>query len=1031
MADADILRHQIVRAGQSQNERLAAELGAGAAPVDDRTGGRLLRFLAAFAKQLRFHQLDGATVDGGWAAFLPPFSGTEAEQAAAAARLLDASDGEVPPHLGLLLAFLRMYQHPQQALNRFSARHLEFFLRRVLRFAPRPAAPDRAHVVVQLKKQAPPVALTPGHVLSAGKDDTGVELSYVPVRDTVVNGAMVASLRSIALDRGARGRVRVAPIANSSDGVGGKLEGEAPSWPGFGGPGLNAATVGFALASPVLRMREGRRTVHLTLALGGPDLGAVGETALAAGLELFLTGEKGWLGPYGVRSATVRSGTLRLDMEVPEGDGAVVDYDAAVHGQAYAASAPVIQVLLRTAQDALGYLDLRDVTVRRARIAVQVANVTTLDLSSDAGALDPKKLFLPFTGEPAAGSTFTVRSAEVFSKKLSSVTLRLGWHGAPVSFTTHYWGYLTAPSESRMTATVTIEDGGSWRRTDRGVPLFEAGQPQAERVMRLDREVPFTGPSLSPGLQLVALRLAGASWARTVAAGTRLLRPMLWQPVAEAPVARLGALSLTLEGNFGHVAYRMETVRNALAFGKSNATTPTVLNEPYTPKVLGISLDYAAASDEVAISSTRLDDFTSLDLQFFHVGCFGVMREHGHQRARFGFVPGGDVPLLPRHDQAGELLIGLSGLAPESSVSLLFQVAEGSADPDRVAQRVTWWALCDNYWKPLGDRELTLDTTNRLLASGLVQVVVPAEATSVNTILPAGLIWLRATVPDDGAAVSRLVEVAADAVEVRFRDAGNDPARLATPLPAKRIAKVKAGPAGVKGVTQAYASFGGAPVEGEEQLTRRATERLRHKHRCITPWDYERMVLERFPAVYRVKCVSHARDGVWLAPGHVLLVVIPDLRRQNARDPLAPKVDADTVSRIRDFAQRFSGMQVQVHVRNPRYQQVTADFGVRFRAGYEFNYYRAELIQDLIRFLSPWAYEDDRPLAFGGQVYRSVLLQFVESRPPVDYVTDFRLTSTLDGVTGPDLSEVLPATPDAILVSAADHRIRAVEPAAV
>jgi hypothetical protein len=1031
MADADILRHLIVRSGQSQDDRAAPELGHDQTPVDGRSPADLLRFLTRLAPSIKFYQahVKDAVGDwdpsGNWKPFFPTFGSNVLDAARQAERLFTAEDGHTTPHLALLLAFLRLYEEPRKAINTFSVRHLEFFLKRVLRFTPRPAVADSAHVLVQLKKQAPAVTLAPEHSLSAGKDGKSVELVFAPVRETVISGAKVASLRSIFLDRTGSGTVRVAPIANSSDGVGGKLVGEEPRWPGFGGPHLSPATIGFAIASPVLQMKEGTRKIQLTLTVSGGHPGAAGASAVANGLEVFLTGEKGWLGPYGIDSAHVSATTLRLDLQVPPEDGAVVNYDALVHGQSYGTTSPVMQVLLKTERSTVGYLDLRGVLVQRARIRVEVSGHTSLNLESDAGALDPKKAFQPFTAEPIPGSRFMIGSTEAFTKKLASVTVRIQWQGAPPSFATHYSNYNTTINDASFTAAASIRDGGSWNRTYRSQMLFENGQPTAERVITFTPEGSSGTRPMSYGHQLVQLYSAGLHWSTGMAAITGMLRPVLWSPLAAPPAPKAGVLTLSLERDFLHSTYRAETIRNAL---KVPSTGPVILNEPYTPRIQAISLDYVAYSDDVALSSERLEDFASEDIQFFHVGGFGQMREHGFQRARFPFVPGIEVPLVPTHTEAGELLVGLAGLRPESSVSLLFQVAEGSADPALLPQPVTWWALCDNYWKPLGDREVTTDTTNRLLRSGLVRVVIPREATTSNTILPPGLLWLRATVPADVTAVCELVEVAADAIEVRFQDNGNDPARLETPLQALRLAKVRIGPPGIKGVTQPYASFGGAPAESDAALTRRATERLRHKSRCITPWDYERMVLETFPSVHRVKCVSHSKDGMWLAPGHVLLVVIPDLRNRNARDPLRPRVDADTISRITTFVSRHAGMQVQVHVKNPRYQDIQVDFAVRFRPDFEFNFYRSELIGELIRFLSPWAHESGPQLTFGGQMYRSTLLAFVEGRESVDYVKDFRMTSAIPGSPrGPDLSEILPETPDAILVSAREHLVRNVE----
>jgi len=326
----------------------------------------------------------------------------------------------------------------------------------------------------------------------------------------------------------------------------------------------------------------------------------------------------------------------------------------------------------------------------------------------------------------------------------------------------------------------------------------------------------------------------------------------------------------------------------------------------------------------------------------------------------------------------------------------------------------------------LDTENVVLDTTNQLLTSGIIKFVIPTGATTANTILPADLIWLRASVAQNVTAVSQLIDVAANAVEVEFTDQENDPAHLDTALAASSITKLKNSLSAVKTVTQPYASFDGSAEETDDTFYIRVSERLRHKNRCITPWDYERTILEAYPSVHKVKCIPHAREGSWLAPRYVMIIVVPDLTNQNAIDPLQPKVDADTISSITEFVQEHTGMQVQLKVKNPTYQKIRLDFKVKFRTGYEFNYYSEQLKAELIEFLSPWAYESDSDISFGGTIYKSVLLNFVEDLEPVDYLTDFYMYSYVDVLDKIDLSEAQAGTPDAILVSDSTHDIQEV-----
>jgi hypothetical protein len=1004
VADDPILQQAITQPGQSQAERLPNELGAHFADVDERTPSSLLSYATSLAPSIPFVGPANAPVPGGWTQF---FAGS----------LVDA---QTKPPLALYDAFLELYdQGPRAAINRLTGAHLDFFYRRVLGFTPAPAVADRAHVIVTLKKGSQATRVEPSHLFSAGKDASGAEQFYSPTVDVVVNTSRAASVRSIFVDPASHGQIRFAPVANSSDGLGGALPEDAPRWRPFGHRGLPVADVGFALSSPILRMKEGTRTITLSLTV---DQGAaVDASALSGAFEAFLTGEKQWLGPYGVTATVSASGTIEFRIDIDSSVPAIVDYNVKTHAHSYAADAPVLQLLLRPGSS-LGYDDLSRLRVQKARIAVDVRDVTSLTLESDAGTLDPKKAFLPFGPQAGAGSRFLVGCDEALSKSLSRLDLTLQWKGAPPQFSTLYSNYSAGFTvhNGAFTATAVFKDRASEHSSVE--TLFDSSDATRPFVVQL-MSTAAPEPLKARGLYVYALSRARTAWGRLLARKMVLRHPTSHSFLEQRPEARPGFVSLSLNTSFLHQEYRQQSIEKIIA--KINTPTTPLLNEPYTPTLQSLSLSYTAQTEEVAVSSTSADDFAQLDVQFFQIGPFGQMRDHGHQRAQLAFVGDTRVPLLPVYEQRGELLLGLADLSAGDSVSVLFQVAEGSANPDVNAQRPEWFVLCDNYWKRLGAEGVVRDTTNLLLASGVISFVIPQEATTENTIMPAGFIWLKAVTKQDPESTCQMVDVVANAVEVQWVMASEDAAaaHLATALPPGSIAKLSTPIAAVTKITQPYASFGGRAREGGDGLRTRAAERLRHKARAITPWDYERLVLEAFPSVYRAKCIPHAEPGKWMSPGHTLVIVVPDLRNRNAPEPLRPKVDADTIARIKAFLRSCASGQIAIEVRNPAYQRVRVSCSVKFRDGFEFNFYQRETVRALLQTLSPWAFDSTRPLTFGGRIYRSTLLNVVEELPWVDYVTDFTLlTGGDDGVLTP-VEHAEPATPDAILVSDATHDI--------
>jgi hypothetical protein len=110
---------------------------------------------------------------------------------------------------------------------------------------------------------------------------------------------------------------------------------------------------------------------------------------------------------------------------------------------------------------------------------------------------------------------------------------------------------------------------------------------------------------------------------------------------------------------------------------------------------------------------------------------------------------------------------------------------------------------------------------------------------------------------------------------------------------------------------------------------------------------------------------------------------------------------------------------VRLHVKNPQFEEVRVRFKLRLYDGFDESYYSNLLKQAITRFLSPWAFADGGTPSFGGKIYKSVLINFIEDQSYVDYVTDFQLFRNVGGVQGSrDLDEVTGSTAVSILVSA-------------
>lgn len=1008
MAKADQIADLIALPGTSQPERTLAALDPATAPADGRSAADRLSAFASIAQQIRYAGAGGPDWRPLFAAVRDPVM---------AAALLARTDGQVAPHLGLAAAFAELMGEPIAALDSFTARHLDHYLLEVLGLVPRAPTPDKAIARIELKPRVAPAVLDSAHVFSAGKDPTGVERLYVPTGQTVIRQAAVTNLCSVFRD--AEGEIHAAPVANSADGLGKPLDPSAPSWLAFGSASLPVAQLGFGLGSTALRLAQGTRKITVELTL--ENLPELPDSFWDGAFSVLLTGPKGWIGPT-TRTPLRSDQKLTFDLELTPEDPAVVDYDGAVHGLATGPAAPLMQVLLNSrALRSVG--DWAGVLLRRARISVDVKGLMPSALENDAGTLNPKKPFVPFGAVPVRGSLLRIGCDEALSKRVSALTLQVQWKGVPAEdLSAWYAGYPTTFSGNSWFKGLLRFVDVSGVSVERFTPLFNA--TDATELIEWSTTVQPASPKSS-----TRWKPPFAAFLQTSRTGAKTGSATQKSASTFSPEDNPGFVTVELKTSLLHEEYRKKLTEQILVAATSGDSSPTLINEPYTPTIASLKINYSAQTEDVNFAGVKQDSLEEDEIAFYHLDCFGQHREHRALRAQIPWSSGEDVPLFPPFPDEGELLIGLSPLSAGDSVSLHVQVLDGSADPTLSRATLRWHVLAQNHWRALEDRHIAKDTTNAFLRSGLVQLLVPMEADTTNTRLPSGILWLKVSVASGSGAVCRLLEVANNGVELVFVDQGNDPNHLKAPLPAGSITRLKTPMSSVKSVKQPYSSFGGAATEDTPAFRLRASERMRHRDRAVTPADYERLVLQAFPQVYRAKCLPHSWGDNWFAPGHVTLVLVPNLYNQNAANPLRPMVDADTLNAVVDWLQDgHMSPCATVHAKNASFHRVRLDFKVRFRPGLEFNANRARLEADIMRALSPWAFDGTQDLSFGGRIYRSVLLDYVEELDYVDFVTDFKMLSLPEGATtGTDQHVIIPERPDAILVSDGVHSIAPVE----
>ncbi|WDE02906.1 hypothetical protein SG34_015800 [Thalassomonas viridans] len=868
-----------------------------------------------------------------------------------------------------------------------------------------------------------------------------------------------------------------------------------------------AAELGFAISSPLLDLREGERTINLKLYEALPDSQAANTSNTSNAslspelVKVNLSGEKEWLEAR-VTSFRQQSGYLELIVKLSLDQAAVTPFDPKVlTGRDYQSRFPVMQVILHHTHEkpespqqnqqsqqqgsdrqaaelarkkTYAYQALKDMQVTGLVLDVEVTGVKNLIVQSDLGVLDGNKPFLPFGPKPVLAGAFYIGCDEAFRKPVTSVSLSASWQGAPASFTEHYKAYyddiLPAepprdPPADQTTVVITEAIEPQARINEDNIKAsisvlnnYAWEEKQSELVLFNKTLTDDSGQTLDLPQYNLSLQMAADPGSNQV------LMPQaanLDKLTGFNNSLAQGFIRLSLKAPLdvlGHKRY--SRVYSKRVIQQINHPDLTLIpNEPYTPMLQDISLNYQAKTS-AAVSQLGAET----QLNFYHIYPFGsalAMPETAADttaETETGTETAASLmPLMPRFvtredgqlkQNRGEMYIGLSDTSVPQLVTLFFQVAEGSADPRFNKETIHWSVLINNQWQPLTAKEVVTDSTNAFNTSGIVAITLPGEASSNNTLLPPGKIWLRAAVLEQPTAVCDLITVSTQAGEASFSDNNNHQEFLASPLPADTISKLKVKQSAIKGISQPYAGVEGKAGENDTRFNIRVSQRLRHKDRAITLWDYEHLVLQAFDDIYKVKCINHStylypKDSETLltsefAPGYVTVVVIADLSNKNAIDPLEPRASLDKLDKIKSFLQqRMTPWAAEkLRVLNPTYEAIQLEFNVTFHSGFDPGLYTETLNRDLMEFLSPWAFgaKQHTQIHFGGKIHRSVLVNFIEQREYVDYLTEVKMHQHLEPPPGTpaeaatsyyDIEEATPGSARSIFVSHKKHLITA------
>ena len=895
------------------------------------------------------------------------------------------------PHNAMYIAFALLFKKVQNQLNSYTSKHLDFYYKQILRQNKKEGIPSKITACFNLLPTVSNELIPKGTVLKASKlFGSENEVEFETSRDLLAQQVELVQMHNFLLNKnpyiktGTKSPL-VSSVTTNKLIEKGKLVGNLDQREIFGSNEIHKydskirhdkiADLGFIIGSPILHLSEGQRDVKLTFyfekkSANGVTWKLLDEIATAKAWSLeqtcyqvfseaFLishTNKKGWVAFNDYRvTCDISNSTFSIYVSLSNIDAAL-EPSKVVADSIFQAS---IKVMLNPFASTYAYSFFSEVELDKIDIDVSVKELKNLSIYNNIGKMALGKPFDLFGPLPAHGGYLMLGKAELFNKKLKQVHVDIDWQPLPKDFggfETYFNLYDGDIKNNSFQVKSNILSQGYWVPRIEDAPshcLFE------------------TTPVLTPeGYQSEVLKNSTRITLNELDSIPAVNDAMLKDPLQYTINSLNGFIKLTLTnpiGAFGIDQYQELYTEIALYNAKKEKDLP-LPKPPYVPKVSAIQLAYTA-SDTLFVKETITKSRVNEPLwEFHHIRPFGTKNIFNEDHALQ------DYQLFPNFDMQSNVFMEFEGITDQITLTLFFHFLRSDSTIAIDTSELFWSYFDGIEWKPLGQENILSDGTSGFLRTGIIELRLPSVP--VIQKQPAEMYRLKVAIEKNAEHYPKLQGVYVNAVEAVCLS--KDSAVIGKQISAFSVQKTEKKLPGIKDISQPAASYGGLTPETDDQYYARVSERIRHKDRAVSIWDYERLVLSNFNEIRIVKSTNLNRE-FQPVPGKVTVAVL-GTRWTNEKEYFIKKTTLDFISKF--LKARSNGFHT-IEVRNPEVEYLLVNCNVTFNGNSNQTYYKEKLNKDIISFLSPISSSHEDINGMGSRISTTMITGFIEN---IDYV---------------------------------------------
>lgn len=911
-------------------------------------------------------------------------------------------------HVGLLLAFIHLYDYARNDLNEISKQHLNFYYRSILKQTPLLIEPKKMYLTVEIDENAEGLNLDVGKEILAGQDEDGNEIRYKTDEAVQLNNAKISHLsthfvsRNINFDFSSRfklvsgvfhkthcGTVEEVEEFNESQATFSTL-GEDQTFKTSQYQTMENSQISFALGSPVLVLSKSERKItfkfefspdainylsNLILDIAsnrGLSEESVFDNIFSNAFTILYTHEEDWVT---VKEYQVlypqdwSTGEIEIVLQLSKKFPSIDVYNEADHQMELHAQTPLFLFKLNNDNFYYVYSFLYEMELTKIDIEVEVKKLNSLTVINDLGEVDSVSEFSILGDTPKVGSSFFIGHHELFCKKID--TISFGWE------------YTNLPGEHPNLASYYKEYQRDIKDQDFQLEIaalsdhnYDRGSSKKEVIEMFDMD--DAGQYL-PFKNIVDINLEKFN----IEPNYKLNAEAIENFDANLETGYFKFTLLSPKVGFGFDVFSKiydevsdQEQKLALKNKKPSENVPYP-NEPYAPMAQAPYVDYKASTSLFFEQTRTSENDYDQDNAFFLLSSNGTQRTLSKEGVS-------STHIVPQFPYEGEMVIGLQNVAPPQYLNVLVEIQKSQSTNYKFSHKMEWQYLSFNGWKTFEPDEIINDSTLNLIRTGIIVFRIPKDIDDNPGLFDVEHVaFIKACSKSKADQLSLVKAIWVNAISAT---------EIITDKFIKETEELPKGAAesfeeaieGVVSINQPLPSFGGSSQERELDFFYRVSELLRHKNRPVTKRDIEKFTLIRFPWLSYVRCFT--ADEKTSEDANVRLLCMKKIKKgQNIEEVKLSQAD---FYEIKSFIRQFASPFVSIEVVNPIFEDLWIKANIKFidisgGAGVE------KLNQELFYFLCPWVKENTAQIQLASRIRKSEILNFVKKLPFVDFVTGF------------------------------------------